>query len=64
MSKYYFRYKVIYVERENDGSFDACGWILIVLSYILVVLTFPIAVCFCTNVSFEYCDELKMEYRF
>ena len=34
---------------ENEG-FDICGWILIALSYVLVILTFPIAPCFCIKV--------------
>jgi hypothetical protein len=48
MSEDYFRYKIICV--ENDG-FDICGWVLIILSYMLVVITFPIAAFFCVNVS-------------
>lgn len=38
---------IIYVE---DDGFDACGWLLIIMSYLLVVITFPIAAFFCINV--------------
>ncbi|UJR14703.1 hypothetical protein I4U23_001696 [Adineta vaga] len=41
-------------EPEETTNFDACGWILIVVSYILVTLTFPIAAFFCINVVQEY----------
>ncbi|CAF0920134.1 unnamed protein product [Adineta steineri] len=40
--------------QSNDGSFDICGWILIVCSYILVILTFPITIFICINVVQEY----------
>ena len=36
---------------ENNSGFGCCGWVLIVCSYILVVLCFPVAACFCLNVS-------------
>ena len=39
-------------EGEENEGFDACGWILIILSYFLVIITFPIAAFYCTNVSF------------
>ncbi|CAF1027725.1 unnamed protein product [Adineta steineri] len=40
--------------QSNDGNFDICGWILIVCSYILVILTFPITIFICINVVQEY----------
>ena len=36
-------------EAEESG-FDVCGWILIVCSYILVIISFPITAFFCINV--------------
>jgi hypothetical protein len=43
---------LILVSNETEeSSFGACGWILIVCSYILVVITFPITAFFCINVS-------------
>ena len=36
---------------ENNNDFDLCGRILIVLSYILVVVTFPVAAFYCINVN-------------
>lgn len=42
--------------QPNDGDeagFDACGWILIIVSYFLVVITFPITAFFCINVREE-----------
>ncbi|CAF1200529.1 unnamed protein product [Adineta ricciae] len=38
-------------ETEETTSFGLCGQILIFVSYILVVLTCPVAVFYCTNVS-------------
>lgn len=40
-------------ESPNDGI-GACGWILVVLSYLLVVLTFPFSLCLCIKVVQEY----------
>ena len=36
----------------DDGDFGACGWALIVFSYILVALTFPVSLWMCIKVSF------------
>ena len=36
---------------DNTG-FGACGWALIIFSYILVALTFPISLWMCIKVSF------------
>jgi hypothetical protein len=49
-----FLFKMTCVEREENDGFDICGRVLIVLSYILVVITFPIAAFYCINVSFRY----------
>jgi len=40
-------------QTANDGS-GACGVILIALSYLLVVITFPFSLCFCIKVVQEY----------
>ncbi|CAF1177839.1 unnamed protein product [Rotaria sp. Silwood1] len=39
---------------SNESDFDTCGWILIIFSYILVIITFPITLCFSINVVQEY----------
>ncbi|CAF0810261.1 unnamed protein product [Adineta steineri] len=39
---------------DDNNDFDTCGWILIVFSYILVVITFPLAAFYCINVVQEY----------
>ncbi|CAF1046785.1 unnamed protein product [Adineta ricciae] len=41
-------------ETRETTSFGLCGQILIFVSYILVVLTCPVAVFYCTNVVQEY----------
>ncbi|CAF1230803.1 unnamed protein product [Rotaria sordida] len=41
-------------QQSNESDFDACGWLLIIFSYILVALTFPITLFFCINVVQEY----------
>jgi hypothetical protein len=48
-------HKLIYLVNDDSNAptetgFDACGWILIILSYILVAFTFPVTLCFCINV--------------
>ncbi|CAF3951061.1 unnamed protein product [Rotaria magnacalcarata] len=40
-------------QSPNDGI-GACGWILVVLSYILVGLTVPFSLCLCIKVVQEY----------
>lgn len=40
---------------DTESGFGCCGWILIICSYFLVVLCFPIAVCFCFNVGRKSC---------
>jgi hypothetical protein len=35
----------------EESNFDLCGWILIIGSYILVVITFPITIFFCIHVG-------------
>jgi len=39
---------------QEESNFDCCGWALIICSYILVVLTFPLTAFFCINVVQEY----------
>ena len=34
----------------SEENFSLCAWILIILSYILIILTFPITVFYCINV--------------
>ena len=36
--------------QSDENDYDLCGRILIVLSYILVGITAPFAICFCINV--------------
>ncbi|CAF1177821.1 unnamed protein product [Rotaria sp. Silwood1] len=40
-------------QSPNEGI-GACGWILVVLSYILIVMTFPFSLCLCIKVVQEY----------
>ncbi|CAF0971529.1 unnamed protein product [Adineta steineri] len=40
-------------QSANDGI-GACGWILVIISYILIVLTFPLSLCTCIKVVQEY----------
>ncbi|CAF0955803.1 unnamed protein product [Adineta steineri] len=40
-------------QSANDGV-GACGWILVILSYILVAVTFPFSLCICAKVVQEY----------
>uniref|UniRef100_A0A914XHL1 Band 7 domain-containing protein n=1 Tax=Plectus sambesii TaxID=2011161 RepID=A0A914XHL1_9BILA len=37
-----------------ETNFGVCGWILTVLSYILICLTLPISACMCVKVVQEY----------
>ena len=37
-------------EDYNPEPLGLCGWILTVLSYVLVVLTFPFSLCVCLKV--------------
>ncbi len=39
---------------SNENNFDICGQILIICSYILVVITFPITAFFCIKVCEDY----------
>ncbi|XP_078604628.1 stomatin-like isoform X6 [Branchiostoma floridae x Branchiostoma japonicum] len=50
-------------DRDNRpiGSFEAedaglgcCGWIITIISYIIVICTFPVALCICIKVVQEY----------
>ena len=34
----------------NDGA-GVCGWILVILSYILVAITVPFSLCLCIKVG-------------
>ncbi len=59
-----FLNKISCVEREVNEGFDTCGWILIVLSYILVAITFPLAAFYCIHVSFGYWMIEEMNFIF
>ncbi|CAF2890967.1 unnamed protein product [Rotaria sp. Silwood2] len=41
-------------QESNESGFDACGWILIIFSYFLVILTFPVTLFCSINVVQEY----------
>ncbi|CAF2119538.1 unnamed protein product [Rotaria magnacalcarata] len=41
-------------EEPSDGDVGLCGWVLVVCSFILVILTFPITIFYCINVVQEY----------
>jgi len=40
--------------KSTDNCLDICSWILIGLSYVLMVITFPISLCLCIRVVQEY----------
>lgn len=40
--------------RESDEGFGVCGYLLIALSYIIFVLTFPLAIFVCIKIVAEY----------
>ncbi|CAF3535215.1 unnamed protein product [Rotaria socialis] len=40
--------------RNTEEGIGACGWILVILSYILVILTFPFSLCVTIKVIQEY----------
>ncbi|CAF0920381.1 unnamed protein product [Adineta steineri] len=40
-------------QSANDGV-GACGWILVILSYFMVAITFPFSLCICIKVVQEY----------
>uniref|UniRef100_A0A914CFT9 Uncharacterized protein n=1 Tax=Acrobeloides nanus TaxID=290746 RepID=A0A914CFT9_9BILA len=37
-----------------QNEFGICGWILTILSYILIIVTLPISACMCIKVVQEY----------
>uniref|UniRef100_A0A914C1T8 Band 7 domain-containing protein n=1 Tax=Acrobeloides nanus TaxID=290746 RepID=A0A914C1T8_9BILA len=41
-------------ERKSVGDFGVCSQILIILTYILVILTFPITIFYCIKIVLEY----------
>ncbi|CAF4973930.1 unnamed protein product, partial [Rotaria sp. Silwood1] len=40
--------------RNTEEGISACGWVLVVLSYIICVLTFPFSLCVAIKVIQEY----------
>ncbi|KAI6191300.1 CRE-STO-2 protein [Aphelenchoides bicaudatus] len=50
--------KLSYYPKNTPDTYEAgfgfCSWILLVLSYIIVLATFPISICFCVKVVQEY----------
>jgi hypothetical protein len=47
--------------QSEENSFDLCGWILIICSYILMIISFPVTVFFCINVCRDYLLVEKMK---
>uniref|UniRef100_A0A914CGE4 Uncharacterized protein n=1 Tax=Acrobeloides nanus TaxID=290746 RepID=A0A914CGE4_9BILA len=43
-----------YNEANIQNEFGICGWILTILSYILIIVTLPISACMCIKVVQEY----------
>ncbi|XP_019618407.1 PREDICTED: erythrocyte band 7 integral membrane protein-like isoform X5 [Branchiostoma belcheri] len=39
---------------DEDVGLGCCGWVLTIISYIIVLCTFPIALCICIKVVQEY----------
>lgn len=48
-------------DHNEEGSSSFCSTILVIISYILVVLTFPVSVCLCIKIVKEY--ERAVIYR-
>lgn len=46
---------------DVTGEVDCCGWILTILSYIVIALTLPFSLCFCLKVPFLHFS-LKIFY--
>ncbi|CAF0984565.1 unnamed protein product [Adineta ricciae] len=40
--------------QSDESDYDLCGWILIVVSYILIGITAPFTICLCIKVVQEY----------
>ncbi|KAH7715163.1 Protein MEC-2 b [Aphelenchoides avenae] len=43
-----------FADDPMTGAQGVCGWILTIISYVLIALTLPISVCFCIKVVQEY----------
>ncbi|CAF0920188.1 unnamed protein product [Adineta steineri] len=43
-----------YVRQSANEGLGVCGWILVILSYFLVAITFPFSLCVCIKVVQEY----------
>jgi hypothetical protein len=41
-------------DKEDDGSIGAFGWVLTIISYLIVICTFPLSICFTIKVVQEY----------
>jgi len=39
---------------DDDGNIGVCGWILTIFSYLMIIATFPLSLCFCIKVVQEY----------
>merc|ERR1712226_1334907 len=48
-------------QEHAPAEYDACSWILIGLSYLLVIISFPITIFFCLKIVKEY--ERAVIYR-
>ena len=46
-------------KREQSGY---CFGVLIVLSYFLVIITFPLSLCFCLKVCFTVCTQTSLDF--
>ena len=42
------------IDEENDSGTDCCSILLMVISIILIVITFPISIFFCIRIVPEY----------
>ncbi|XP_076823161.1 stomatin-like [Clavelina lepadiformis] len=43
------------IDTSGEGTeYGCCGWALLILSLIIIVLTFPVAICMCVKVVQEY----------
>ncbi|XP_041127762.1 stomatin-like [Polyodon spathula] len=42
------------VQADTGGGVDCCGWILVIFSMLMILVTFPISIFFCFKVVQEY----------
>jgi hypothetical protein len=44
---------ILIIYLAMNDNIEICSWILVGLSYVLMIITFPISLCLCIRVSFS-----------